>query len=137
MLLYSAYSEHIYLKLWAFPCTKLPKKIVYTRVQNVCPGWKTARNQGNQQNFDPTLPTKKLWPFNMRMKEKKKILKFYFLKWPPKKSLFFKITNSWNYFAKFLGLVLGLVGWIDAKGIDLTYILVRLSDISSKRAEKL
>ena len=43
----------------------------YTRVQNVCPGWKTDGNQGNHQNFDPTLQTKKLWSFNMRMKQKK------------------------------------------------------------------
>ena len=41
----------------------------YTRVQNVCPGWKTAENQVNHQNFDPILLTKKLWPFNMRMKQ--------------------------------------------------------------------
>ena len=33
---------------------------------------------------------------------KKKIffLKFYFSKWPPKISLFFKIANSWNFFAE-------------------------------------
>ena len=43
----------------------------YTQMQNVCPGWKTAGNQGNKQNFNPTLLTKKLWPLNMRMKQKK------------------------------------------------------------------
>ena len=52
----------------------------YTRVQNVCPGWKTAENQVNHQNFDPILLTKKLWPFNMRMKQKKKKFFCFILK---------------------------------------------------------
>ena len=42
----------------------------YTLVQNVCPEWKTAENQGNHYSFDPTLFS------------------------------FFKIANSRNFFAK-------------------------------------
>ena len=34
------------------------------------------------------------------------------------KSPFFKIANSQNFLLKFHGLVLGLVGLIDAEGID-------------------
>ena len=36
---------------------------------------KTAGNEDDYQNFDPTLLTKKLWPFNMRMKQKRFFLK--------------------------------------------------------------
>ena len=45
------------------------------------------------------LENKKLWPFNMRMKQKKKKM-FFFSKWPPKESLFFKIANSRKKFHK-------------------------------------
>ena len=48
--------------------------------------------------------------------------KIFFLKkkskWPTQKTEFFKITNSQYFFQKFYGLVLGLVGLNDAKGID-------------------
>ena len=46
--------------------------MLYIRVQNVCPGWKTAGNQGNHQNFDPPLLTNKLCLVFMKMKQKKK-----------------------------------------------------------------
>ena len=84
----------------------------YTRVQNVCPGWKTAGNQGNHQNFDPTLLAKKLW------NEAKKI---FFLK---KKK--FKMAGNFSkspilniFLWKFHGLVLGFVGLNNAKGIEM------------------
>ena len=47
----------------------------------------------------------------------------------------FQIANSYNFLWKFYGLVLGLVGLIDAKGIDWcssTYMVVRLSDTRIK-----
>ena len=47
--------------------------------------------------------------------EKKKIQNGRF-----KKSAFFKIANSQKNFVKISALVLGLVGLIDAKGIDLS-----------------
>ena len=37
--------------------------MTYTRVQ--------AENLGNHQRFDPTLLAKKLWPFSIRMQQKK------------------------------------------------------------------
>ena len=40
-------------------------------------------------------------------------------KWPPKKAYFSKSQILKIFLRKFLGLVLGLVGLIDAKGIDL------------------
>ena len=53
------------------------------------------------QNFDPSLLTKKLWPFYMRMKQ----FFFFFSKKKfqngrLKKSLFSKIANSQKFFAK-------------------------------------
>ena len=73
------------------------------------------------QNFDPSLLTKKLWPFYMRMKQKKK---FFFRKkifkmadW--KKAYFPKSPILKIFSRKFHGLVLGLVGLNDAKPIDL------------------
>ena len=72
----------------------------YTRVQNVCPGWKTAENQVNHQNFDPILLTKKLWPFNMRMKQ------FFFysekinFKMAAKKKLIFQNRQFSKFFRK-------------------------------------
>ena len=53
------------------------------------------------QNFDPSLLTKKLWPFYMRMKQKKIFfLKKKFQNGRLKKSLFSKITNSQKIFMK-------------------------------------
>jgi hypothetical protein len=39
-------------------------------------------------------------------------------KWPTQKTEFFKIANSQYFFQIFYGLVLGSVGLIDAKGIN-------------------
>ena len=57
-----------------------------------------AGNQGNHQNFDPSLLAKKLWLILMGMKPKKNS----------------KMADS----KKLSLLVLRLVGLIDAKGID-------------------
>ena len=45
------------LVFFSYPLQRIIFKsfVFYTRVQNVCLGWKTAGNQGNHQNFDPTL----------------------------------------------------------------------------------
>ena len=107
-------------------------RFTYTRVQNVCPGWKTAGNQGNHQNFDPTLLAKKLWPFNMRMKQ------ILFSKWQPKKSYFFKIANSRNFFAKIseIGPWVSRIEWCKGHRCSSTCVAVRLSDKSPKTAKK-
>ena len=68
-----------------------------------------AGNQGNHHNFDPTFLPKNLWLIFMGMKQNGQL----------KKTEFFKITNSQYFLRKFQRLVLGLVGLIDAKGIDL------------------
>ena len=96
------------------------------------PRVKTAGNQGNHLNFDPTFLTKKLWPYNMRMKH------FFFSKLPPKKSLFFKIANSRKIFAKISWICpwISRIDWCKGHWFGSTYIVVRLSNISSKRAEK-
>ena len=98
-------SYWVSLKSWVVLCTlsfrpshwssmknqNVKEGFCYTRVQNVCPGWKTAGNQGNHQNFDPTLLTKKLWPFNMRMKQKKIFFfEILFFKMAAKKKLIFQ-----------------------------------------------
>ena len=76
-------------------------------------------NQGNHQNFDPSLLPKKLWLIFMGLKQKKPL---------------FSIPPILNIFVwKFIRLVLGLVGLIDAKGIVVAQpIWSILSDISSK-----
>ena len=70
---------------------------------------KSAGNQGNNQNFNQTLPAKKLWLVYIRMKQKKKIC------WK-------KTTSKWPILEKFsrnfLGLVPGLVVLNDVKVID-------------------
>ena len=103
----------------------------YTRVQNVCPGSKTAGNQSNHQNFDPTLLNKKLWPFNMRMKQKK-------FKMAAPKKLFFKIANSRNFFVKIseIGPWVSRIERCEGHWCSSMYMAVRLSDKSSKTAKK-
>ena len=51
------------------------------------------------QNFDPSLLTKKLWPFYMRMKQKKIFfLKKKFQKWPTEKKLIFQNRQFSKFF---------------------------------------
>ena len=75
-----------------------------------------AGNQGKCQNFGPSILPYKFGLIFMRVKQKKfKMAVFQngrFSKWP-----FFKIANSQKFLCKFHGLVLELVGLIDAKGI--------------------
>ena len=80
-----------------------------------------AGNQGNHQNFEKSLLTNKLWHVFMGMKQKK----FFFLKKKfkmadSKKLSFSTSPKAEQFLPKFHGLVLGLVGLIDAKGINVT-----------------
>ena len=110
---------------------------MYTWVINVCPGWKTAGNRGNHQNFDPTLLTKKLWPFNMRMKQKKNFSEKINLKWPPKKKLIFQNRQFLKFFREnFLDWSLGWNDWSEGHWFGSNYMAVRQSNMSSKTGKK-
>ena len=55
-----------------------------------------------------------------------------------KKSSFFKIANSQNFFAKisWIGPWVSRIDWCEGHWCDLTYVVVRLSDICSKTGKK-
>ena len=92
----------------------------YTGGWNVWGEWFLAGTQGNHQNFDPSLLTNKLWLVFMGMKQKKIFFlkkKFKMADW--KKGHFSKSPILDIFLWKFNGLVLGLVGLNDAKGINL------------------
>ena len=66
-------------------------------------------------------------------KKKKKIFFEKKFKMADSKKLLSTSPKAEQFPPKFHGLVLGLVGLIDAKG---TYMVVRLSDVSSKTGKK-
>ena len=91
----------------------------YTAGWNVWGEWFMAGNQGNHQNFVASFIPTKLWPIFMGMKQKK----IFFWKRKSKmadskKLSFSKLPILKIFMQKLYGLVLGLVGLIDAKGID-------------------
>ena len=92
------------------------------------------------QNFDPSLLTKKLWPFYMRMKQKKIFFssKKEIQNGRLKKRLFSKIANSQNFFAKisWIGPLVSRIEWCEAHWFGSTYMAVRLSEESSKTGKK-
>ena len=75
-------------------------------------------NQGNHQKFDPSLLHYKFWMIFMGMKQKKKFEKKKFKMADSKKLSFSTSPKAEQFPPKFHGLVLGLVGLIDAKGND-------------------
>ena len=91
-----------------------------------------AGDQGNHQNFNPSLLLKTLWLIFMGMKQKKSKIT------DSKKTEFFYSANSQYFFSK--------ISWIDpwVSRIDCykghwcgsTYMVVRLSNISSKTDKK-
>ena len=89
------------------------------------------------QNFDPSLLTNKLWLIFMGKKQKK----IFFLKKKIqngrlKKSAFFKIANSQNFFVKisWIGPWVSRIDWCEGHWFISTYMAVRLSDIRAKTA---
>ena len=62
-----------------------------------------AENQGNCQNFNPSLPSKKLWLIFMGMKQKKNP------KWPTQKNWDFQLLQYF-FSQKFQGVIHGWVG---------------------------
>ena len=79
-----------------------------------------AVNHHNNKNWVPSILTQNLWLIIMGMKQKKiqKNSKKKFKMADSKKLSFSKLPILKNIFCKFQRLVLGLVGLIDAKGID-------------------
>ena len=78
------------------------------------------------------LVSHKLWLIWKRMKQKK------FKMADSKKSSFFKIANSQNFFMKIfqLGPWVSRIKWCEGHWCSSTYMAVRLSDKSSKTAKK-
>ena len=79
-----------------------------------------AGNQGKHQNWAPSILPHNLWLIFMGIKQKTIFLqKKKNPKWPIfQNGRFSKSPILKNFLWKFHGLVLGLVGLIDAKGID-------------------
>ena len=107
---------HLYKCEFEKNLTQLWLRIVtYTRDRNVLSMWFLAANQGNHQNFDPSLLTNKLWHVFKRIKQNFFIFfKFFFSKLLTEKSAFFKIANSQNLFSK--------ISWIGRWVSRLRYI---------------
>ena len=114
-----AFSEKLNFSLKNYKFGRLP---LYVHSRSKCLVWfKKCCHIWLDQNFDPSLLTKKLWPFFMRMKQ---FFFFFFEKknfkmadW--KKAYFPKSPILKIFSQKFHGLVLGLVGLNDAKPIDM------------------
>ena len=106
-------------------------------------GKEFAGNQEEHQNFDPSALSYKFGLLFMGMKQ---IFLFFFKKkrkkkskWPTLKTEIFKTANFQKFSWKFQGLVLGLVGLINAEGIDVVqpiWLWGCLSNICSKTAKK-
>ena len=111
----------------------------YTRNRNVLTMWFLAGNQGNHQNFDPSLLANNLWRFFMRIKQKKFLFsKKKFQNGRLKKSAFFKIANSQCFFVKisWIGPWVSRIDWCEGHWFISTYMAVRLSDIRAKTGKK-
>ena len=78
-----------------------------------------GKKQGNHQNFDPSLPSKKLGLIFMKQEKFLFFLKKLFQNGRLKKLRFSKAPILEIFLPKFHELVLGLVVLIYAKGIDL------------------
>ena len=108
----------------------------YTPGWNVWGEWFLARNQGNHQNFDPSLIPKKLWPIFMGMKQKEKFSWKKKSKMAESKKLSFsKSPILKRILWKFCGLV-SRIDWCEGFLYGSTYMLDRLSDVSSKTGKK-
>jgi hypothetical protein len=90
-----------------------------------------ARNQGNHQNFDPSLLLNKLW----LSQENIFFWKIKFQNGRLKKTEIFKTSNSQKFFAKILwiGPWVSRIDWCEGHWCGSTYMVERLSDISPKQ----
>ena len=68
---------------------------------NVWGGWFLAGNQGNDQNFENSLLTKKLWRVFVRVKQKKKNFEEKIIsKWPTQKKCIFQNHQFSKFFCE-------------------------------------
>ena len=95
-------------KIWLIKGYKKVSLFMYTVLHIFAQMLTWARNQSNHQKFDPSLLPKKRWLIFMEMKKEN-------WKKNPKLPIKKKTANSQYFSPK---LVLGWVGLIDAKGID-------------------
>ena len=91
---------------------------IYTAGWNVWGEWILALNHHNHKNWVPIILTHNLWLIFIGIKQRKKKIEKKNQNGRLKKTEFFKIANSQYFLWKFHGLVLGLVGLNDVKGID-------------------
>ena len=82
--------------------------------------------------------TKKLWRVFLRIRQKKKFLEKKFQNGRLKTSAFFKIANSQNFFVKisWISPWVSRIDWCGGHWWGSTYMVVRLSNISSKIGKK-
>ena len=94
-----------------------------------------AVNQNNHQNFDPSLLSKNFWLFFMGLSKKNFFLsKKKIQNGRLKKTSFCQTVNSQYFFAKLSGMGpwVSRIDWCEGYWCGPTYMVVRLSDISSK-----
>ena len=95
-----------------------------------------AGNQGNHQNFVPSLVFHKLWLIWKKLKQKNFFFSKKKFKMADSKKLSFSTTpKSWAIVAKILqiGPWVSRIDWCKGHQCDSTYMAVRLSDVSSKK----
>ena len=120
--------KNVWLRLW-----NSWGIISYTHGWNVWGEWFLAVNQHNHENWVPSILTHNLWLIFMGMKPKKK------KKWPPQKDWVFQNRQFSIFFVKISWIGLGLVeliDWCQGHWCGLTFMAVRLSDISSITGKK-
>jgi hypothetical protein len=113
---------------------------MYTRDRNVWGGWFLAGNQINHQNFENSLLTNNHWRVFVTIKQNIFFF-FIFFKFQNgrlKKSAFFKIANSQKKFVKISGIGpwVSRIDWCEGHWCGSNYMVVRLSDKSSKTGKK-
>ena len=108
--------------------------LVYSVSHNFIYPYIFAGNQGNHQNFIPSLVPIDLWWIWIRMIQKKCFfLEKKNLKWPTQKNWVFQLPPKVEQLLpKFHRLVSRNV-WCKGHWYDSTYMAVRLSTISSKK----
>ena len=97
-----------------------------------------AGNQGNHQNFNPSLLSKKLWLILMGMKQFFFFFEKKYSKWPTQKNLDFQTTNSQYFFVKISGIgpLVSRINWCEGHWCGSTYMVIRLSNVNSETGLK-
>ena len=118
--------KHISYEVFSFK-----NKLIYSGVQIRWQRVFWAGNQGIHQNFDKSFLIYKWWLIFIRMKKKIQNGRL-------KKRSFSSSANSQYFFMKisWTGPWVSRIGWCEGHWCCLTYMVVRLSDIRSKTAQK-